>query len=153
MIEITSYLGSSSGRLTNVRVASRFDGDSDYVEGAIDLVINGVTVIDTSMEDYVDQLWAYFIAMMLKLQTAVEAKTYFPDQPIELKFSKIGGGQVLVSCDAGDGLRAAAVELDYFLQEMSLSAARFFRTLSKLIPENAASYEHQLARIEELRAE
>lgn len=152
MIEVTSYLRKSPDQFVDVLLASEFGGDSDYIEGAIDLRINGVVVVDMSMWDYVDQLWSYIITMMLELRTAQEAKTYFPDQPVELKFSRVGGRRVLVSCDPGDGRRAAAVELVDFVQEMSNSAMNFFQALSKLIPENSVAYALQLARIEELRA-
>jgi hypothetical protein len=33
--------------------------DLDYIEGAIELSVYGVVIIDRSMWDYVDQLWSY----------------------------------------------------------------------------------------------
>jgi hypothetical protein len=59
-----------------------------HIEGAIELDINGVDVIDQSMWDDVNQLCAYLTDMLMDLGKKGEASSYFPDQPIKIGFKR-----------------------------------------------------------------
>ena len=57
----------------------------NYIEGALELSINGVVLIDKTMWDYIDQLWAYIVNGVENILNDEPFETYFPDQPIKLK--------------------------------------------------------------------
>ncbi|ELY4465718.1 hypothetical protein SMZ70_004046, partial [Cronobacter sakazakii] len=59
--------------------------DVDYIDGAVELSINGVCLIDKSMYDYIDQLWSYLAEGLSKINKGETFETYFPDQPIAVK--------------------------------------------------------------------
>lgn len=59
--------------------------DVDYIDGAVELSINGVCLIDKSMYDYIDQLWSYLAEGLSKINKGETFVTYFPDQPIAVK--------------------------------------------------------------------
>ncbi|OTA16233.1 hypothetical protein Xvie_02003 [Xenorhabdus vietnamensis] len=60
--------------------------DIDYIDGALELTINGESLIDKSMWDNIDSLWNYFSHGLLSVYENKEFKCHFPDQPIEVKF-------------------------------------------------------------------
>jgi hypothetical protein len=97
MIEIVSYLRNLDGGLTPIDEASDPPPDPRHIEGALELTIDGVPVIDKSLWDYIDILWAYISNMVEGYTTQGEASTYFPDQPIHLSLRRQGKSHVLVT--------------------------------------------------------
>jgi hypothetical protein len=84
VIEVKSYLRGPDEQFTGVDAVTNSPLNPRYVERAIELTIDGVSIIDTVMWDHVDQPWAYISDMVLSLQEQEQAITYFPDQPIKL---------------------------------------------------------------------
>ena len=100
MININSYIKVNEKFIP----IQDYDGDlpdPDYIEGAIELTVNGVVLIDKSMWDLVDQLWAYIINGLIDVNEGKEFKTSFPDQPIELTFTHLYNDiiKLSVNCD------------------------------------------------------
>jgi hypothetical protein len=146
MITIRTFLRSVDGSFVRLEDCVRPLPDSEYVEGAIELTVDGVEIMGLHEWDYVDQLWSYIVDMMHDLRASGRAVTFFPDQPIELSFEKTGQ-RVLVSCRAGDEVRRASVPAEELPDALRAEAQRFFTALSALIPENAATYESARSRL------
>ncbi|MFE4752901.1 hypothetical protein ACFRIB_21915 [Streptomyces mirabilis] len=147
MIEITSYLRTKSGGFTTVPDTTSAPSDPSYVEGAIELTINGVRILDQELWDYVDELWSYISDMVLSLKHEDEAATYFPDQPIRLSFKRLGGGLVLVSLTYDDVKRATSVDERELVEALQRSGTKFFTRMKELLPGNAQGYDDALARL------
>ncbi|MCA8272687.1 hypothetical protein LGN17_09190 [Burkholderia sp. AU30280] len=98
--------------------------DSDYIEGAIELCVNGVVIIDKTMWDCVDQLWAYLAEGVVCIAKGDGFKTYFPDQPIEISFG-IQGGKVIVAVTVYETVKVV-VDRSEFVSEMKRLAVEFF---------------------------
>jgi hypothetical protein len=118
--------------------------DPHYIEGAIELIINGTEIIGKAHGDYVDQLWSYIAAMTEKLSREDEVSTYFPDQPILLTFSRVGN-RLLVSSRVSSGVRRASADESELLQALRTAGRRFFDKMSELVPSNLDSYQVALA--------
>lgn len=56
--------------------------DSYYLSGAIILKYGEQDLLDVTMWDLVDQLWAYFLNLIEEVIETGESETYFPDQPL-----------------------------------------------------------------------
>ncbi|MGP2438629.1 hypothetical protein [Streptomyces sp. JW3] len=108
-IDINSYLGNPSEGFTLVTEAAP-PRNSDYIDGAIDLFVHGVPILDRELWDYVDQLWAYILNMIEELRKRDEVHTFFPDQPIKLTFKRVGVGHLLVSLHRPTQGRNAVVD-------------------------------------------
>lgn len=147
MIEISSYLRHSSGRFTSVDSVTTPPPDSLHVEGAVELTIDGVQIMDTAMWDYVDQLWAYLSHMIPALRERGEASTLFPDQPIELTFSRQGKGRVLVTLEINGKTRRTSTEERALVEALRVHGSAFFSKMTRLLPENRDVYEKSLARL------
>ncbi|NTX19954.1 hypothetical protein [Burkholderia cepacia] len=107
-----------------------FDGeiqDPNYIEGAIELSVGGVVLLDKSMWDCVDQLWAYLTEGLVCVSRGKEFKTYFPDQPIEIKFDIRGGG-VVFSVTVHEIIKVVVDRFE-FVSEMKRFAIEFFEDL------------------------
>ncbi|GDY32628.1 hypothetical protein [Gandjariella thermophila] len=147
MISIKSYLRSPSGEFLSLSDCGAPPVDERHVEGAIEVVVDDVTVIDRSMWDDVDQLWAYIIDMIQVLEASGESHTYFPDQPIKLSLRKVGPELVLITLQAGEESRRATVDRQELIREIKREAEDFFRQLSILMPANASEYQEIVRRI------
>lgn len=149
MIEIMSYLRTPDGQFVQVGNIMKAPSDPRYIEGAIELSIDGAPILDKVMWDYVDQLWAYIADMVLALDRSGEASTYFPDQPIKLAFQKQGKSRVLVTLRINDETRTASIDSAELLSALREHGSAFFRKLSQLLPENSAGYADALHRLKE----
>lgn len=141
MINITSYLRSKNGTFVPVSECATAPPDVLYIEGAIELVVNGTTVIDKSMWDYVDQLWAYLVNIVGDFEEAGEAHTYFPDQPIGLAIKGLSEGRTLVTVQAGSARREATIETAELVPALKGAAIAFFQQMIRLVPQNRDSYQ------------
>lgn len=83
MIVAKTYL-KTGGNFEEFYSSSRKIKNREYIEGAIELTINDVSIIDKSMWDLVDQLWAYLTEGIECAAKGENFKTYFPDQSIEI---------------------------------------------------------------------
>jgi hypothetical protein len=138
VILIKNYL-----KIENVFVpyeeCSEIVSDSDYVEGAIELTINGVELVNKSMWDYVDQLWAYIIQGVNSLTKGEKFSTYFPDQPIELVFNPLNDYNVEVIVHCG-GTKRVVISKRELIDALRVSGKNFLLHLSNIAPENKDTY-------------
>ena len=64
MITVSTYLRTPDGTFEPVESSTSAPADPAYIEGAVELTVDGTTVIGTAEWDYVDQLWAYLADML-----------------------------------------------------------------------------------------
>ncbi|GAB1816975.1 hypothetical protein [Herbidospora sp. RD11066] len=150
-VVVESYLlvGGGFVRVLDVDV---LPGDGRYIEGAIELVIDGTAILDTTLWDDVDVLWAYIVNMMEELETGDSAETYFPDQPLKLKCERVRWrGMLKVSLTWASTTRTAMVPEDEFRSALCDQATTFFEKMIELAPVNEQGYCYCLTRIAEIR--
>src|SRR5258707_13642659 len=61
--------------------------DPDYIDGILELSIDGHAIITRNALDLIDQLWAYIVDGAVELARGRSFKTGFSDQPIDLLFT------------------------------------------------------------------
>ncbi len=140
MIEITSYLREEDGTFVKIGDVTRSPQDERYVDGALDLVINGVTILDTGIWDYIDQFWCYISSMIDQLLKEGEASTRLPDLPPKLTFRRIGTNRVLVTFSFPGERRATTVAQDELVDTLCRHGLDFLHKMSDLLPENSDMY-------------
>ncbi|MDC9589474.1 hypothetical protein PSI23_09160 [Xenorhabdus sp. XENO-10] len=105
---------------------------SDYIDGALELTINGKLLITKTMWDDIVDLWSYFSEGLLLAYENKEFKCYFPDQPIEVKFIPLKGHRrVCVSVNSHSEVKTS-IEKNEFLIVMRDHAIKFFERLEYL---------------------
>lgn len=85
MIRVESYLKVGNDFVPIAEFKGRVK-DPEYVEGAIEVEIDGVKVLTLELWDDINWLWPYIANSLEELATEQTASTSFPDQPIELIF-------------------------------------------------------------------
>jgi len=111
--------------------------DSDYIEGALVLSINGVGLIDQTMYDYIEELWCYLVEGLSLIYEGGDFSCFFPDQPIEVKFIYLDRVvRVIVNCHEEVKVD---VDREYFLMSMSSHARAFFNRLMEIEPSSKES--------------
>lgn len=128
MISVKTYIKNNNEFVEFSHYTEAFK-DSFYIEGAIELTINGVVIFDKEMWDYIDQLWSYIADGIICIQDNHPFETYFPDQPIKVSFMPIKEGvSVSVTCDEEMKVKVAKKE---FVNEISKHVIAFFDYLRK----------------------
>jgi len=111
----------------------------NYIDGAIELSINGKKLIDRSMWDYIDALWCYLSEGLSVVYDGEEFKTDFPDQPIEVNFKPIHNNyNILVSVNCYSEAKII-VDKKAFLSAMSNHAKKFFEHLEIIAPKSIST--------------
>jgi hypothetical protein len=146
LIRIESFLRNSDGTFVSLGEVTNAPADTRHVEGAIELSIDDAVVLDKTLWDDVDQLWAYIGDMLVSLRKDAEASTYFPDQPIKLAFKRLARGRVLVTLQNRQDRRSVATDEREFVDALSRHARFFFERMSGLIPANRGGYEDAVLR-------
>lgn len=163
MIEIDTYLRDPDGDLVRIDDYAGRLPSVDYIEGALELTVDGNVIIDTSCWDYIDELWAYISNMIELLDSGQDsASTYFPDQPVEFSLTRQGRSRILVRLSAPEqpernirGIkipaspeikRVASADEKELIGSLRENGARFFRKMIALVPDGPG-YDAPLKRL------
>lgn len=139
MLTINTFIRLPHGSFVHVDSYGDRPADSDYVEGAIEIVADGVEIVGQREWDYVDQLWSYLADALERLRADGVASIYYPDQPIRIDFS-VQGSRVLISSTGGGNARRVSVNRTEFDEVFNAAGRRFFDRISEIIPTNSDGY-------------
>jgi hypothetical protein len=142
MITIRTWMKADNGLIT----VEQFNGpiaDENYIEGAIELSVEGKPILTREMVDYVDQLWAYLIRGLGEIGAGREFSTYYPDMPFEVVL-RPRDGRVTITIDPSGGGATACVAIDELCAAMATAGTLFFERLRSLAPGNQAMYSRYL---------
>lgn len=120
--------------------------DESYIEGAIECVIDGRSLLSLEHWDLVDQLWLYLLDGVESLQRGEAFECCFPDQPLLLRSTPIAGNWVEVTI----GDRTQKFEQSRLVTLLVQGAIDFFEALST-IARHGATWQAGLARSRGLR--
>lgn len=124
--------------------------DPEYIDSAMELTINGTSIISRLEWDYMDDLWGYISTGFEDLIEKSEWKTYFPDQPIKLIFRlNKKNNQIEVESTPSRGLVKARADLNEFLAAMSEAGQKFFLRMAEIVPEKSDFYVREANRMRE----
>lgn len=128
--------------------------DPEYVSGSIELRVGQTCLLTKGMWDDVNWLWGYLLGALKELSDGKRKYTMsFPDQPIPMKFSVSGTGDILTVWVEFQGSRQAKVKHSEFRQEMLKAAKTFLLKCVSLVPPGKrAAYERDLKIVAELEA-
>lgn len=128
MILVKTYIKSKNGFVKFNDYTEEFE-NLNYIEGAIELTINGVTLLTKEMWDYIVDLWAYIYDGIDNIRDKKPFETYFPDQHIKVSFIPIKESvYVSVNCHFENKVK---VDKKEFIHEMTKHAITFFEYLNK----------------------
>ncbi|MGW2366223.1 hypothetical protein ACWCZ5_11660 [Streptomyces sp. NPDC001667] len=147
MLTVKSFLRDSKGDFIPLDQAIPPVPDPDYVEGALEFTVDEVEILSLAHWDYIDQLWSYIINVLEELRASDSASTRFPDQPIELKFSRKGTLGILVQSTVGGVTCSAMVREGELMSALRDSGMKFFQCMESLVPESAAFHASELDRL------
>lgn len=121
--------------------------DSDYIEGAIVCQIGGCEIFNMDHWDLVDQLWAYIVQGLRKLDEGEIYETFFPDQPLRMRFEAIGPQCSKITL----GGESADVDAATFRSVMKRGAVEFFSRMKEIVPESKETWSHYQGEAEMIR--
>ena len=120
--------------------------DEDYIEGAIELSVNGKTILSREQVDLVDQLWCYLVLGLEEVMAGRELTTCYPDMPVEIVL-RPEGKRVTIRVDNKKRIVEATLPIDDLRKAMVPAARQFFQHLRPLVSRRQASCDRYLARL------
>ena len=148
MISIQSYFCSSRGT-DFVLIHPDLEyliPNSHYINGAIELNVDGVVVLDCNMWDLIDQLWSYITRMLEKFRSADKASFYFPDQPLKISLERIKRkGYVKITSHA-EVRRSAVTREDDLIGSLKAAGIEFCKVMNRL--DSRHNMCHELMKLE-----
>lgn len=126
------------------------DSDFEDFEGAIELAINGRVLMKKPDWDYVDQLWRVVLNGLANICLDKDFHGCYPDQAIEIRFSKADGSRINLSIKSDSEVRVT-VNMDELFEALLDEASKFFRRLENLV--GVQNYKNDLRVIEAIRTE
>lgn len=148
MIFVQSYLKNKDNFIVYDEFDSKVD-DSDYIQGAIELKINGVEIINKSMFDYIDQLWAYIADGLVDVSQRKEFYTYFPDQPIKFSINYLHGDIIKVSLICDNEVNGI-IDKNIFIKSISSHIKSFMMKMKYIAPNNIDIYEDIINKLDSI---
>ena len=147
MIALQTYLRDGDAFIA----VDQFEGDIRdpmHIEGAIELTVNGVVLMDRSLYDDVDQLWSYLAQATLDCADRGSGSTLFPDTPIRVSLERVKGDQIEIEIDwpRPEGRRARASSAE-FVRAVYDHGKAFFDRMTSLAPQNRPAYQDSLSRL------
>jgi len=121
--------------------------EPDYVDGAIELVVDGVAILDQGVWDLVDFLWEGIVEALEALQARDAFDMPFPDQPLDLRFRRLPRGRLRLVLDLPGVARAVECALEEFVAAVVPAAASFFGHLMRLGGAHGPTDQAVLARL------
>ncbi|RUT39512.1 hypothetical protein EJP82_25880 [Paenibacillus anaericanus] len=148
---LKSNVGEYFVQINNTREVSDLENllDFDYLSGAITLTYCEQTLLDVTIWDLVDQLWAYILNVIESLLNTGEGETYFPDQPVKLRLKSVSGDLVLYEIEANDHIKVLLPKNE-FIETLLEGADVFFRNMEECF-NGKCSYQYEIDKIETLR--
>jgi hypothetical protein len=147
MLVIESFLRDRDGTMVPVAQATEPPPDPRHVDGAIRLVVEHKPVLDETLWDLVDQLWAYLADMLDTLAETGSASTYFPDSPVHLELTRVSGDRVRVSVTGIPKPRTATTGEREFTTAVRAAGAAFFTEMSRINPAESDFYRQYQRRL------
>ena len=148
MVEIDTYFRINNEFVLIEEFSNQFS-DIDYIEGAIILKINSVTILSLETWDYIDQLWAYIINGLETIMLKENYFTYFPDQAIGFSLETKGKDLVKVSIDYDNG-RSAVISKNDFILCICEEGRKFFNKMLNLVPSYKSSWVEYIDKINKI---
>ncbi|WP_370945089.1 hypothetical protein AB5J62_39220 [Amycolatopsis sp. cg5] len=140
MVEVRTFLRMPDGSFEPFSECVTSPRDPDYVEGAIELVVEGVEIFGLPEWDLVDQLWAYICEMLARFRAENQVQISFPDSPIDFILKRSSPGRVLVTAQMTQEKRSVSVSEEELVTALTVEARRVLTRMSELLPGSKGSY-------------
>ncbi len=149
MIVFHSFLQEGK-ELVPIERATKPPPDDFYIEGVVEMLVDGRPILRRDSVDLVDQLWAYLVRGLEQLERGEDFSTSYPDMWLQVRMQR-QATRVLITVDNPGEPATAVVELAELRRAMVPAAEAFFQRLAQLSPASQASCQRHLTRLAQLR--
>jgi hypothetical protein len=137
-VEIRTVLGRPNTGFTPIEDVERYDGEPEYVEGALCIDVDGVAFLAPADWDDVNWLWPFVVKAAQDCEATGHGETMFPDQPLKLSIDRLReSGRVRLSLSAKNVSRTAVAAASECYAALAEAGLHFFEHLERLAPGEA----------------
>lgn len=148
MLSFQSFL-QEADTLVPIAEATMPPPDDQYIEGAIELVVDHKPILERRDVDLVDQLWMYLVRGLEEVLAGKEFSTNYPDMPLKVLLQP-KGALVAITVSGKKRSSTATVSLAELRSSMVPAAEDFFRRLAQLSSASQARCQRYLDRLARL---
>ncbi|WP_123798619.1 hypothetical protein [Amycolatopsis keratiniphila] len=105
--------------------------DSD-LQGAIELEVNGVDLLNRVLVDDIITMWVYIASMVNDYMNGLKAMAPLPEQSILVSLKPLPRGQALMSVEGNSWRRASAADAEELLFTLRFAGNEFFDKVEAL---------------------
>ncbi|MEU5992344.1 hypothetical protein ABZ806_25520 [Spirillospora sp. NPDC047418] len=124
----------------------------DYVQGAIELHVDGVLIIGRDEIDTIDALWSLLLTYLERFAAGGGGVFNFPERRYVLNLKRVSGARVLVTFESGLDRRRAVASEKSVVCGLAAGAVKFFGAVLSFAPIAEWSYRRDFNLAMEMRA-
>ncbi|WP_327105065.1 hypothetical protein [Nonomuraea glycinis] len=125
------------------KCGTHFSRDN-YVQGAIELTVDGVQVLGDEESDTIDALWSLIVTDLESFLAGEDVVIRFPERRYILALERASGGRVVVRFVDGDRVRTAVGRTRSVLEALTSGAVDFFNAVLSTYPVEEWTYRRDL---------
>jgi hypothetical protein len=152
MIEVKSYIGSINiqhgGNFTLIEDYTGSVKEPRYIDGAIELTVDGYPLIVKEQWDLIVQLWMYIVNGMERVVSGEDYTSSFPDSPIELSLKPAKAAN-LIEMTVGD--KTITHDMQELGHALLNGAASCLEELGRIM-KKTDFYQEELQKINQVKA-
>lgn len=124
--------------------------DSNYLEGAIYLKYGDEVILDFTLWDCIDQLWAYILNLVEEFVLNDHSEMLFPDQPVKIKFKKVSNEYMIMILETNTRHTWTLPSKEFLITLLNESEI-FFKSISESLNLTEERYDFEISKIHELK--
>lgn len=134
MIEICTYIGNDPKNLKPFHETEHYDGDIDYVEGSIQLTIDGRVIFRSDFIEDVNCFWPFFIVSLTELKANHKAEGAYTsiNWPFEMEMLEDDKVLIKVGYPSDPDSISATCQYSKFIKAVKVEVERFYNIAYRL---------------------
>lgn len=127
--------------------------DPEYLDGAIDLMVEGVQLHGFDTWDYIDFLWSGIVRGMLMVVQGKAHREGFPDSSIDLVMTPVGNNRICIELDKLEDRNArVTVDQNEVFKMLCQEARSFICRMDERLPQHRDVNEPMSNDLDEIEA-
>ncbi|MFE1347115.1 hypothetical protein [Streptomyces sp. NPDC058757] len=143
-VGVRTFVHSAERGLVGIEESQAVFGRDLYVQGSVELRVNGVVILDRDNVDTVDALWSLFLACLGDFLEKGYGVLRFPECAYVLTLERVTGGRIVLKFEGPNAKRSASGGEREVMDGLLLGAAEFFQAVLDTSPRDEWGYRRDL---------
>ncbi|MFJ6406304.1 hypothetical protein ACIQK9_12390 [Streptomyces hydrogenans] len=143
-VVVRTFLHSAEEGLVGIEESRAVFGRDLYVQGSVELCVDGVVILARDDVDTIDSLWSFFLACLDDFLKRGYGVLRFPECAYVLTLKRVAGGRVVMKFEGPNKNRSALGGEREVIDGLLLGAVEFFQSVLDSSPRDEWGYRRDL---------